>query len=382
MFNKTNKTNKEFSIEIDVHSSPRITHIVRAAGLVTGLAAVLAASSINAEAQGTKKPTKPGPGTLGTQQMKGGDGLVGTTYSFTDGNGMVINAKLTGIEYSVTRHNIASQNCIVPKAGEKLLILHWDVQNPLPTDEYLSGTCLPFSTVAADGQLRDHSEERRLANGKEPLSITLKPGQKAPAELVAVGVVPAAGGVPKLIVNYGRKGTTEMVTRYMFGKAPNIIKPLPAVDADPADSTGATAAATVPAKIGVTYPLGYLDFSISSIAFAPGPLATNSAGDGKRFLVVTFSVTNKSWGKRYVNEFASATLVTADDEKTKEFLLIKGKRDEAAEGIDMEADESATFRMAFVVPNDTTGKKLTLAETIDNMNNVSRALVFDLTGVK
>lgn len=343
--------------------------------ILCGLAITTAAS-----AQPSTKPSKQTVGTLGTQQMKGGDGLVGTT--FTDGNGLVLNAKLIGAEYTVSRHNISHSTCVVPKVGEKLLILRWDVQNPLTVDQYINGQAFSFATVASDNQLRKNSEYYRLATAKDTLGNSIKPGQHLPAELIGVEVVPAAGAVPKLILNYGRKGTTEKVTRYIFGKAPNIIKALAEGDADPADPTRASAAEQVPAKIGVTYPLGFLDFTISDIAFVPGPLAKTNAGEGKRFLVVTFSVVNKSWGKQYENQFVASTLYTSDDEKTKAFLLLKSKRDEMAEGTMFEADDSGTYRMAFIVPNDTTGKKLTLAEKVDNSDHVSRALVFDLTGIK
>lgn len=329
----------------------------------------------------TNKKKQPGLGTSGTDQMKGGDALVGTTYTFAD-NGMLVNCKLVSIEYSVKRFNVTGSNCIVPKVGEKLIILHWTVQNAGHGDQYLGGQFLPFATVAKDDQTRNNGNYCRLASAKDRLAITLKPGQRLPEELLEVGVVPADGPVPKLIVNYGRNGSGDKVTRYMLGKAPNTVKPLAADDSDPADPTGATARTQVPAKIGTVYPLGYYDFTINSISFVPGPIGTNSAGDGKRFLVVSVTVTNQQWSKNYFNNNFTVTLTTSDDEKTHDYLYLKGKRDEKAEGQMFDAGDTMTYRLAFTVPNDVTGKKLTLAETVDNMGNTSRALVFDLTGIK
>ena len=48
----------------------------------------------------------------------------------------------------------------------------------------------------------------------------------------------------------------------------------------------------------------------------------------------------------------------------------------------MVPEETIKYRLDFIVPNDTTGKRLTLAEVVDNSSHKSRALVFDLTGIK
>jgi len=331
-----------------------------------------------------KKPTtkKPTIGTLGTAQMKGGEGAFGTTYTLTDNNGYIVNTTLVSAEYSVTRYNVSATRTLVPKGGEKLLILHFQLQNPKPQDEYFSHAVIPFSTVAADGKTRDHTDSQRLASAREPLASSLKPGQRFPEEVLAVGIVPAQGPVPKLIINLGRKGANEKVTRFATGTAPNTIKPLPTADADPSDTTGATALTEVPAQIGTTYPLGLYDFQVNSIAFVPGPIGGKSAGTGKRFLVVTLTLTNQTWHPVYTKQFASATLYTADDEKTTNCLYFKGKRDEAAEGKSLDPGETSTYRLLFTVPTDTTGKKLKLAEVVDNTGGESRALVFDLSGVQ
>jgi hypothetical protein len=342
------------------------------------LAAVVLFST-PAQAQATKKPKV---GTSGTAQMAGGDGRFGTVYTLTDNNGGLLNVNLVSAAYSVTRHDIAPGETLVPKAGDKLLILHLRIKNPKPGDQYVSGTTLTFASVASDGQTRQHGDDMRLETAKAPLQDMLKPGQAEPADVLMGCIVPAQGPVPKLIVNWGRNGTSDKVFRYALGKAPNLVKPLAAGEADPSDPTGATAYTNVPAKLDVIYPLGIYNFQISSIAYVPGPIGATSAGDGKRFLVVTAVVTNKTWRAVYTNGFVSAALTTADDEKTTDFTLLKGKRDEPYDGRSLDPDETMTVRLAFVVPNDTTGTKLSLAEVEDNSNTLSRALVFDVSGVK
>jgi|SRR5579872_1213764 len=355
----------------------------RRANILVGLILAMISISSCLMAQSAKKPAqRPGDATKGTSQLAGGDCLIGTTYTFTDRNGGDLNAKIASIEYSVTRFNIDAGTVVVPKAGEKLIILHWVIKNPNKSDHYVGRNVLPYCTVAADGVTRDHNDYWRLSSAKTAVELTLKPGQGAPAELLSVGIVPAEGAVAKLIIKWGRVATNDKVSRFVFGKSPNVIKALAAGDADPADPTGATARAQISAAIGTLYPLGNYDFTIDSISYVPGPIGKETAGDGKRFLVVTLSATNRTWHKIYTSDLIDASLTTADDEKTKSFLFLKAKRDERFEGRMTDPDEKVSCRMAFVVPQDTTGKKLTIAEGEDNSGHVSRALVFDLSSIK
>jgi hypothetical protein len=332
-----------------------------------------------------KPPAKPPTvGAVGTEQMKGGDGLFGVTYTFENSGGYMYNLTLVSAEYSIARHNISPDETIVPKADEKLLILHLRAQNPAPGDMYFSGNFVTFATVAKDDQTRNHNDNIRLVSGKQPVATSLKPGQKFPDELVAVCVVPANGPVPKLILNMGRKGTKDEVTRYFLGKAPNTIKPLATPFADTSDPSGATALKEISVKPGTFYPAGYYDIRLDSVAFVSGPIGDVNAGEENRFLVATVTVVNKSWGGNYFNNSLSATLLTVDDEKTTLVgeNVLKGKRDERWEGRKIEPEETVTLRLLFAVPKDVTGKTLKIAEVLDNTGTLGRAYVFDISGVR
>ena len=352
-----------------------------------GVLALIAALLVTPAMAQTKKkarPKQPAVGVLGTKQMAGGDGVFGATYTLADSGGYIYNVSIVSAEYSVSRHNMHPGAVIIPKVGEKLLLLHLRLQNPKSSDAYIGGNFLAFETVAADNITRKHGDYLRLASAKEDMGMTLKPGQKLPEDVLAVCVIPAAGGVPKLIVNAGRKGTSEAVTRYFLGKTPNVVRPLPPDDADPADKTGATARAEVPAKIGETVAAGYYDLRLDSVAFVPDGVGEARPGDNKHFFVATLTVTNKTWDKNYFNDSLAATLVTADDEKTAfdRGLLYKGKRDEPFEGRQFEPGESVTMRLLFPVPKDTAGKTLKVAEVIDNSGGTTRVFVFDVSGMK
>lgn len=221
---------------------------------------VLAPNAFAQKAKPKTPPKKSTVGTLGTAQAKGGEGRFGTTYTIANSGGYMYNITIASAEYTVARHNLNKGVYVVPKEGEKLLLLHLLIQNPKPDDLYVGASSITFSTVAADNKTRDECSTLRRVSAKEELADTLKPGQKFPEEVLVACTVPATGPVPKLILNMGRKGTNEEVVRYFLGRAPNIIKPLPAPYADPADPSGATAFAETPAKIGTAYATGLYDF--------------------------------------------------------------------------------------------------------------------------
>ena len=325
------------------------------------------------------KPTQ--PGTLGTQQMAGGEGVFGETYTVSDdGSYGPMNFTLTSAEYTTERLPFSPDFAAIPKVGEKLLVLHYRIKNPNTSDLYFRPSQL-FQTVAADGLTRSDAEYSRRLTQRIAVADTLKPGQGYD-DLVTCAVVPASSGTPKIILQYGRVGTTDKVIRYMLGTSKNPVKAIPAPYADSADPTGATALTEIPAKIGTPYIAGVYDLTLFSAAYAPGPFGETTAEDGKQFLVVTVSVTNKTWAQNYFKDALTPILLTSDDEKTTAYTLLKGKRNEPWDGQQIEAGDSATVRLLFQVPKDTTAKTLKLSEAVDNSGGYSHALVYDLTGVR
>ena len=314
--------------------------------------------------------------------MAGGVGLFGTTYTIANSGGYIYNMTIKSAEYSIERFNLSPESAIIPKADEKLLILHLAIQNPKKDDSYISGSAVSFSTVGLDDITRNTCSPLRRASAKAELNDTLKPGQKFPEDILVALTVPAVGQVPKLILNMGRLGTSDSVIRFALGKGSNVVKPLPAPYADPTDTAGATALAVAPAKIGVSYATGHNDIDVTSIAYVPGPIGEQAAGDGNQFLVATMIVTSKRWSSIYTKDFISAKLTTDDDEKTDKFILLKGKRDEAYEGRQLDTGDTMTVRIAFAIPTKAKGTKLKIAEVLDNTNSEGHALMYDLSAVK
>lgn len=119
---------------------PNLTEIY----IATTLAVLVGGLSTQASAQSKKPaPTRPavattgaaqtarpkGPIVLGTTQLPGDFGQIGQTYTL--GQREPINFTLKSAEYAVTPF-VVDNNTWVPKADEKLLILHYTVHNPIP----------------------------------------------------------------------------------------------------------------------------------------------------------------------------------------------------------------------------------------------------------
>ncbi|MCW3060255.1 MAG: hypothetical protein JWQ02_2076 [Capsulimonas sp.] len=323
---------------------------------------------------------KPVVGTRGTHQMAGGEGVLGETYTLKEGP----NFTLVSAEYSVARINLSAGSVLVPKADEKLLVLHLRAKNPRKDDLYLGGTFVGFQTVAMDGKTRDDSEYIIHSGDKDSLAVTLKPGQGID-DLVTACIVPAAGPVPKLILTKGREGTNEEVTRYSLGTAQNPVKPLPAPIADPADPKGATALTSVPAVIGQTYPAGFFDITLDSLAFSTDKIGENDPPEGKRWLVGVMTLKNQSFQHVYISAANAFSIFLKDEDGDKTTFSDYLRHVKTDDNTDNSPEYGETVRTRFflAVPKDgAPGKTLSIAESVDNSGGVSRAYVYDISGLK
>ncbi|HWG84137.1 MAG TPA: hypothetical protein VNT60_01545 [Deinococcales bacterium] len=304
----------------------------------------------------------------GTTQLAGGEGVIGKTYSLgrTDD---ALNFTLNAVEYTVTRLTNGSE-VVIPKADEKLIVLHYTVQNPQKREMSLTWSSFKFTAVDARdtnhvGQpypVRDGTTERIS-------SLSLKPAQKI--DLMSYWMVPAAGITPKLIVE---RGSNNPVLRYdLRGK----VKGLAAPFADSADVSGATAREEVPAATGSYYPLGTFDLKLESVSFTTDPILGNKAREGKRFLVVTFSMRNGSGKSAGEASYGWSTIrVEGRDADGDSFEFegdkAKATRDERSDGR-LKPGEETRFRAFAEIPADLSVKSITVRE------GQSRSYTFDVS---
>ncbi len=242
--------------------------------LLAGIATLLAA---NCGYAATKV------GAIGTSQMAGEWASFNKPYSLgSKGNKM--NITLRSAEYTVGQVVIGAETYF-PNKGEKLLVLHYTMQNPEKSPGVAGWSTFRFTAV--DAEDANHSSVLRtgMETNRKELNMKLKPAQKVEAyTLIRVG---ADGETPKLIVQRG----PGMVLRYdLRGK----VKQLPAEYADPADVTGATVRTEISGKTGQYYHASDFDFKVGSIAVLTDGVGDRKPGKGKATVLVSCTVKNKS----------------------------------------------------------------------------------------
>jgi len=319
----------------------------------------------------------PSIGTKGTSQMAGANLQFGQTYTYAY-NGSLYNFTIVSAEYSSSVFNLSPTENQVANDAQKLLIIHFRFKNPNSQDLYFADMPL-FEAVDANGNtIKDIGASRR-AGAKQVIGMEVKPGQGID-DLVTCIVIPTAGPVSKLILQMGRAGTSDTVTRFQIGTPPNVIAPLAAPYADPSDKTGTTLASEIPSTVGTTYHAGGLDISLDNVKLEPGPIGDHTADDGKQFLVATVTVTNKFMGQWYFSDGIKPILKT-DEDKITDCILLKGSHDTDFDGRTMDSGDTATQRIVLQVPKDATLKTLTLVNQMGNSGNYP-GLVYDVSNLK
>lgn len=280
---------------------------------------------------------------LGTKQLTGYEGSLGQT--FTIGKNSPVNFTLKSAAYSVDRVNIGSYSHL-PKSDEKLLVLHFTVQNPRKTAFNYSGGQLLFKAVDSGGVTRDAVGDVAREVTRESLNIQLQPGQKVEG-YTAIRVA-AYGEVPKLIVQSYYEPEGPIVRYDLRGKVTRLAEPF----ADPADAL--TARKIVPGARGTFYPASDpFDVRVDEVKYSTEAIANRKPDTGKRWCIANVTVKNK--GARIVRVSQSyflATLKDADGEKTSyNQSLLKGSRDEQADA-ELQPGEEAKVRFYWPLPEN------------------------------
>ncbi|MFC4456150.1 hypothetical protein [Deinococcus sonorensis] len=327
------------------------------------LALISAAHAATTPAVQTGRPV-----VQGTQQLDGQNAQVGQT--FTIGKQSPLNFTLRSAEYSTGRM-LFGDTITFPKADEKLLILHYTVQNPQKREARYYWGDIKFTAVDALDRNHDYVQAVAREGTTDKFEITLKPAQKV--DVVTVIVVPAAGPVPKLMVQREENGTPQVLRYDLRAKA----KPLNAPFADPEDRSGATAALRVNVPAGKVVPLRYFDVRLDRVTFTAEPLLGRAPAPGRRYLTATFVIKNPlgrdveySWGN------FQASLKDADGERVEyNQLMLKASRDEKASGT-LPRGEEARVRFYWELPETVAG------DTVYLTDESGRAYAFDVKATK
>lgn len=307
-----------------------------------------------------KKPAKSAPKPVqvksGTVQLPGGPGGFGTVYSLRKDGPLYF--RLVKAEYT-TEQVVIGDGLISPAANEKLLVLHFTVQNPQKSEQFVRWDSLSFTAVDTTNANHEGKEDWGDDVESKPFAMSMKPAQTT--ALYTVLRVPAKGIIPKLMVLPG--GGDGPVLRYDLTDPMNKVAPLKAPIADPADPSGYTALETVRGAVGTAYPYAFLDITVEKFDYVTGPLGDETPDEGGRLLVVTLLLKNRAPSEQFVRwDCITPTVTTTDSEDLssyKDMFLATASRSLAQ---NIKAGAEIRVRCLFAIPKDCTPKTLSLKQ--------------------
>lgn len=281
--------------------------------------------------------------TKGTAQLAGDNGKLGVTYTIGKGHD-AINLTLLSAEYSTSRVLLGNLS-IWPSNTEKLLVLHYTLQNPNPVGFVAGWFTLKFTAVDSNDVNHTNSTHVFKKEGtNEPVQMELKPGQKV--AFVTAFAVPSDVSIPKLIV---QRGDSQPVLRYNFKSGD--IKPLPN---GIGEADGFTALKEIEVGSGASGQLNlFLDAQLVNSSYETA-LGDKKPKKGNRLFVASINIKNRGTHSWTLNGFAfQANIKTDDGEQTgwHGILIWKTARNEGADS-SLDAGAEYTVRAIAEVPEN------------------------------
>jgi len=286
----------------------------------------------------------------GTPQLPGPDGSFGAIYAMGKTNPLYFSLK--SAEYT-TVPLVIGDSIYAPTADEKLLVLHFTVQNPQKEDLFVRYDSLKMTGVDAADVNHEGIEDWGDADSHKSVSLNLKPAQRL--SVYTALKVPAKGIVPKLII---QPGDGPVLRFDLHGKVTGIPAPI----ADPSDTTGATALTTVPAQLNTAYPGANFSFRVEKFDYTSNALQGDAPEDGARYLVATMMIKNLSPRPAFLRyDTLAPELTTVGGEECKYHDMLFATSDTAFSQ-DEKPGQELRLRLYFTVPKGVVVKSLILKE--------------------
>lgn len=262
----------------------RITALVLAVFAVGSTQAAFAAKA-KSKTSVKRPPVKSSTNTpKGVGQLPGGQGEFGVPYII--GGSEPLNFILKSAEYAINRVTIG-EAIYAPGPDEKLLVLHFSIQNAQKEEAYVDWDTLRFTAIDEKNVNREYPRSVGLEETRDPLQITLKPVQKI--DCYTVISVPAKGCVPKLMV---LPPNDSPVLRYdLKDKVKKLSEPF----VDPSDPTGLSALTNISGQIGNNYPLSHYDFNFIKLNYSAVKASSDEEDEdasNKQNLFITLQIKN------------------------------------------------------------------------------------------
>ena len=293
------------------------------------------------------------PANWGTAQMPGDSGAIGQVYSIRKDEPLYF--RLNSAEFT-TEQVVIGEAMRAPKADEKLLVLHFSVQNPAKDERLLRWDSLKFTVVDAMNVNHETDADWGDEQSHQRVEIQLKPAQRL--DLFTVFTVPAQGAIPKLIVQPPTDNDGP-VLRYDLR---DIVKGLQPPVADPADASGATALQLVPAPFNAPCPLQDYTVTLEKTEYVTTALGDDTPDEGERFLTAALRIKRASPADGVLRGDSLQPVLAGEDGVELRYRDMIGATGAQAVDQDIKSGQELRVRLYFTVPKDATPKTLTLKE--------------------
>jgi len=308
------------------------------------------------------------PMVKGITQLAGDNARFGQTFTLNEAT--PVNVTLRGAEYAVTGLRFGDTT-VFPKLEEKLLVVHYTLQNPNANELTINWATLRFTAVDAENMNYEYVEYVGEEQTKEKIGMALKPGQKI--DVYTAIVVPASKAIPKLMV----LPPTGKVLRYDLNLDENTVKGLPAPYGDPKDPTGAVAVSDIPAEMGKPGIYGRYRITLKSAEYSiAGQVFGNDVifpKQDEKLLVLHYTIQNADSTKADLNwSTIRATAIDAGNANYGYVEYIGVESDHEKVGADLAPGQSLDVYSGIIVPAAKPMRQIKLQA------DGWRALVYDL----
>lgn len=301
-----------------------------------------------------QKPAVGKPIVLGTKQLPGDFGKIGTTY--TIGKDLPLNFTMIGLEYKLDRFigdNGSGIEGWMPRKDEKLLVVKYTVQNPNNRDARLWYNTLSLIGITADGENINHLNRPIIGSGKKYQEVQLKPAQKV--ALTAVLRVPAEGELPKFMVQHRYEPQAAVIRYDLTGK---VAKLKPEFSED-----GYTAKESLAGGFGNWMPFSAYDLKVESFQPTTDPIPSLRSEPAHTQWIAKLTV--KGLADQY-NRFwygnLNLTIKTEDGDLLQPRVqdrILRMSTDQPFDG-QIPVGEEMSFRLVIDLPNKVQAKEFRL----------------------
>lgn len=309
---------------------------------------------------------KPKPTAQPTAQLPGDNGVFGTVYTIRKGYPLYF--RLKSAEFTTEQVKIG-EGLYAPNASEKLLVIHFTIQNPSKSEQFISGDSLKFTAVDAMNVNHEYVGFWGDEKNKSAVDMSFKPTQTL--DIYSVIKVPAKGIIPKLMILPPDENDGPIL-RYDLKNPKNKVTPLSKPAADPSDPSGYTALETVPGELNVSYPFENYDMKVLKFETVANQLGEYELEEGESFFAATIWIKCEAFQDQYLRwDTISPMLLSSDEEEifSVEMMLATANRPVDR---NMKPGDEITVRIIFKVPQDVTPKTLVIQE------NESRSYSFEV----